>query len=148
MTDPLSAEQRKQYLTLSPLDPRYASPEAQIARLQRMIDYARQHAPDPLTEAWLQGRMSAVRDAQVAAEEQGPQEAEPPWASTPAPGQCGRGHLERRPKCPACHDLRIAAYERAQNAQVAASGSQGEPVPKTCECGATLTQCASCAVAD
>jgi hypothetical protein len=34
-----------------------------------------------------------------------------PWASTEAPGTCERGHTERQSKCPACHDMRIKAYE-------------------------------------
>jgi hypothetical protein len=41
--------------------------------------------------------------------------AQPPdWATTDAPGVCGRGHTERQPKCPACHDMRIEAHGRAQ----------------------------------
>jgi hypothetical protein len=46
---------------------------------------------------------------------------EPPWANVDAPGICTRGHTERQPKCPACHDMKIAVYEsyrqRAEQAE-------------------------------
>ncbi len=31
------------------------------------------------------------------------------WRNVNAPGTCARGHTDRQPKCPACHDMRIAA---------------------------------------
>jgi hypothetical protein len=43
-----------------PLDPAYASPGAQLARLQRLLQYTRAHAPDADTEAWLRQRIDDV----------------------------------------------------------------------------------------
>jgi hypothetical protein len=40
--------------------------------------------------------------------------SKPNWTDFPAPGVCERGHTERQSSCPACHDLRIAAYEDNQ----------------------------------
>jgi hypothetical protein len=54
------AEGSPDYLSMSPLDPRYSSREAQIARLRDLLDYVRQHAPDPRTEAWLQREIDGV----------------------------------------------------------------------------------------
>lgn len=41
---------------------------------------------------------------------------QPEWANVEAPGVCDRGHRERQLKCPACHDLRIAAWTAARPA--------------------------------
>ena len=50
------------YLALSPLDPEYTSVEAQTARLQHLIEYVRQHAPDDELEAFLLARLAAVNN--------------------------------------------------------------------------------------
>lgn len=42
---------------------------------------------------------------------------EPAWANTPAPGTCNRGHDERQPRCPACHDMRYVAWVAKTQAQ-------------------------------
>jgi hypothetical protein len=40
--------------------------------------------------------------------------AQPVWADWPAPGVCRREHSERQPRCPACHEMRIAAMDSAK----------------------------------
>lgn len=52
--------------------------------------------------------------------------SEPAWANVEAPGVCARGHSERQPKCPACHDLRIAAHQLVE--QIAAFVEGGDPL--------------------
>jgi hypothetical protein len=46
---------------VTPLDAAYASPAAQLARLQHLLQYTREHAPDAATEAWLRQRIEDVK---------------------------------------------------------------------------------------
>lgn len=61
-----------------------------------------------------------------------PAEPAPPWANVDAPGVCRRGHTERQPKCPACHDMRIAMYEAGEPT----TACEGDCNPHVARCGA------------